>query len=97
MPDQLVAHADAAKNPRTGETVPGTDQRVADKLRLAAVEFFEQVGGADSCLAMAKDFCPGIETGALHADFAREGRDYLRENGLLASDATCEANALILK
>ena len=46
---------------------------------------------------MAKEFCPGIETGALHADFAREGRDYLRDNGLLASDATCEANALILK
>ena len=48
-------------------------------------------------LAMAKEFCPGIETDAQHADFAREGRDYLRENGLIASDASCEANALILK
>ena len=46
---------------------------------------------------MAKEFCPGIEADALHVDFAREGRDYLRENGLLASDSSCEANALILK
>ena len=26
-----------------------------------------------------------------------EGRQYLHENGLLASDSSCEANALILK
>lgn len=48
-------------------------------------------------LAMAKEFCPGIELDARHEDFAIEGRNYLRENGLLASDSSCEANALILK
>ena len=50
-----------------------------------------------SSLAMAKEFCPGIEPDAKHAQFAREGREYLQENGLLASDSSCEANALILK
>jgi uncharacterized protein len=48
-------------------------------------------------LAMAKEFCPGIEPDAKHAQFALEGREYLQENGLLASDSSCEANALILK
>lgn len=47
-------------------------------------------------LAMAKEFCPGIKATAQHADFAREGRAYLAANDLLAKDATCEANALIL-
>lgn len=50
-----------------------------------------------SSLAMAKEFCPGIDINAEHADFAREGRAYLRDNGLIATDASCEANALILK
>lgn len=48
-------------------------------------------------LAMAKEFCPGISADAPHAAFEREGRQYLHENGLLASDSSCEANALILK
>ena len=48
-------------------------------------------------LAMAKEFCPGIHADAKHAQFACEGRKYLQENGLIASDASCEANALILK
>ena len=48
-------------------------------------------------LSMAKEFCPGIEESAKHEDFAREGRAYLKEHNLLASDASCEANALILK
>ena len=48
-------------------------------------------------LAMAKEFCPGISPDAPHAAFAQQGRQYLRENGLLASDSSCEANALILK
>lgn len=47
-------------------------------------------------LAMAKEFCPGIKATAKHVDFAREGRAYLAANDLLAKDATCEANALIL-
>ena len=46
---------------------------------------------------MAKEFCPGIIPGASHADFAQQGRQYLRQHGLLASDSSCEANALILK
>ena len=48
-------------------------------------------------LAMAKEFCPGINADAPHAAFERQGRQYLHENGLLASDSSCEANALILK
>jgi uncharacterized protein len=47
-------------------------------------------------LAMAKEYCPGILPTASHSDFAAEGRRYLREANLIASDPTCEANALIL-
>lgn len=47
-------------------------------------------------LEMAKAFCPGIRRDVSHKDFARAGLDYLRRNGLVASDPTCEANALIL-
>jgi len=47
-------------------------------------------------LYLAKDFCPGIRQDIEHADFAKQGRDYLAEEGLLASDASCEARALIL-
>lgn len=47
-------------------------------------------------LALAKDFCPGIDPEATHADFARAGRAYLAEQGLLGSDPTREANALVL-
>ena len=46
---------------------------------------------------MAKEFCPGIRPETRHADFAQAGRDYLLQNGLLANDSSCEANALILK
>lgn len=48
-------------------------------------------------LEMAKEFCPGIEPAADHATFSDAGKRYLRENGLLASNSQCEANALILK
>ena len=48
-------------------------------------------------LAMAKEFCPGINAKVTHADFVRAGYDYLREHKLLASDASQEANALILE
>ncbi len=47
-------------------------------------------------LELAKDFCPGIRSDVSHAEFAKQGRAYLKENGLLASDPTCEARALIL-
>lgn len=50
---------------------------------------------ADS-LELAKDFCPGIRSDVTHAEFARQGRAYLTENNLVASDPTCEARALIL-
>ena len=50
-----------------------------------------------SSLALAKEYCPGIRPDASHAEFAREGLDTLRREGLLAQDASCEANALILR
>ena len=47
-------------------------------------------------LALAKDFCPGINPDISHEDFAREGMAYLEQERLLASDTRTEANALIL-
>ena len=47
-------------------------------------------------LALAKDFCPGINPDISHDDFAREGMAYLEKERLLASDTRTEANALIL-
>ena len=47
-------------------------------------------------LALAKDFCPGINPDISHEDFAREGMAYLEKEHLLASDTRTEANALIL-
>ncbi len=47
-------------------------------------------------LALAKDFCPGINPDISHEDFAREGMAYLEKELLLASDTRTEANALIL-
>lgn len=47
-------------------------------------------------LALAKDYCPGIASGVQHETFAQAGRAYLREQGLCAHDASCEANALIV-
>lgn len=46
-------------------------------------------------LHMAKEFCPGIRQDATHADFVAEGRKYLHDHGLEASDPRCEANALL--
>lgn len=48
-----------------------------------------------SSLAMARDFCPGIDKEASHAEFVEAGLAYLRENGLGARDASTEANALV--
>lgn len=47
-------------------------------------------------LEMAKDFCPGIKADIQHADFAEAGVGYLHNKGLLASDTTAEARALII-
>lgn len=47
-------------------------------------------------LAMAKDFCPGIDKNATHADFSKEGKAYLAASGLLAQNPSTDANALIL-
>jgi len=46
-------------------------------------------------LFMAKDFCPGISKDATHAEFVSEGRQYLKENGLVAHNANTEAVALL--
>ncbi|MDR3362295.1 MAG: YkgJ family cysteine cluster protein [Desulfovibrio sp.] len=47
-------------------------------------------------LDMAKDFCPGINSGVTYDDFANLGRIWLKKNNLLASDPTCEANTLVV-
>ncbi|MDR2744854.1 MAG: YkgJ family cysteine cluster protein [Desulfovibrio sp.] len=47
-------------------------------------------------LGLAKAFCPGISPHVGHDDFARLGREYLREHNLLASNPACEAITLIL-
>lgn len=58
--------------------------------------FRGNVVDADS-LELAKDFCPGIRSDVTHADFAEQGRAYLKEHCLIATDPTCEARALILE
>ncbi len=47
-------------------------------------------------LAMAKDFCPGIDPHCDHTSFARAGLNYLKRHNLLAHDAEKEGNAVIL-
>ncbi len=44
---------------------------------------------------LAKDYCPGISASSTHEEFVTQGRIYLKENNLHASDVTCEAHALI--
>ncbi len=46
---------------------------------------------------MARSYCPGICRESSHEEFVREGRAYLRDNGLLADDAAKEANSLIVR
>lgn len=48
-------------------------------------------------LAMAKDFCPGIDKDASFEDFATIGLAWLETRGLVAADPQTEANALIVK
>lgn len=47
-------------------------------------------------LAMAREFCPGIDPGCSFEDFVRSGLAYLRTENLLGEDADKEANSLII-
>ncbi len=43
---------------------------------------------------LAMDYCPGINSKVTHADFVEEGKKYLQEHGLYATESTTQANAL---
>jgi Fe-S-cluster containining protein len=43
---------------------------------------------------LAQDYCPGIVAASGHAEFARQGIAYVRDNGLAKSGREDEANAL---
>ncbi|WP_022661870.1 YkgJ family cysteine cluster protein [Paucidesulfovibrio longus] len=45
---------------------------------------------------MIQDYCPGVNPAAGHAEFVRQGREYLRAHGLLRDDPAVDPNALIL-
>lgn len=47
-------------------------------------------------LEMAKEFCPGIKRTVSFEDFAKRGFAYLEQEGILATDASKEANALLI-
>ena len=47
--------------------------------------------------AMARSFCPGINSQISHEEFVQAGLTYLRKENLLAHDASHEANALIVQ
>ena len=49
----------------------------------------------EDSLAMAKEFCPGINSVIGHAAFVRAGLCYLEQHQLRASDPEHEANALL--
>ncbi|MEF3698362.1 YkgJ family cysteine cluster protein [Desulfolutivibrio sp.] len=42
---------------------------------------------------MAQDFCPGIAPDVPHAEFARQGLAYLREQGICRSSGPCDPDA----
>ncbi|WP_285905777.1 YkgJ family cysteine cluster protein [Pseudodesulfovibrio pelocollis] len=44
---------------------------------------------------MVQEYCPGINPEAGHAEFVRQGRRYLRDEGLLRYDPDTSPNALI--
>lgn len=46
-------------------------------------------------LYLAKDYCPGIRQDATFEEFIAEGKAYLEENGLVASDPKTEGHALL--
>lgn len=47
-------------------------------------------------LALAKDFCPGIDPGVPHWQFRQAGLKYLQECGLLHKDASQDPAALVI-
>jgi Fe-S-cluster containining protein len=77
--------------------LPGTGCSVhADKPDICrAWPFFRGNMVDKDSLAMAKEFCPGINPAIGHGAFVRAGLRYLRECRLGASDPAREANALI--
>lgn len=44
---------------------------------------------------MVQDYCPGINPKADHAEFVKQGREYLRNEDLLRYDPETSPNALI--
>jgi Fe-S-cluster containining protein len=44
---------------------------------------------------MVQEYCPGINPEAGHAEFVRQGRRYLRDEGLVRYDPDTSPNALI--
>ncbi len=44
---------------------------------------------------MIQEYCPGVNPEAGHAEFVRQGREYLREEDLLRYDPESSPNALI--
>lgn len=50
----------------------------------------------ESSWEMIQEYCPGVNAEAGHAEFARQGRAYLRENGLIRTNGSQDPNALIV-
>lgn len=44
---------------------------------------------------MIQEYCPGVNPEAGHKEFARQGMEYLRKEGLLRYDSDVDPNALI--
>ncbi|WP_147821276.1 YkgJ family cysteine cluster protein [Salidesulfovibrio onnuriiensis] len=44
---------------------------------------------------MIQEYCPGVNPEAGHAEFVRQGRQYLRDENLLRYDPATDPNALI--
>lgn len=44
---------------------------------------------------MVQDYCPGVNPKAGHAEFVRQGREYLRANGLVPRDPKTAPHALL--
>ena len=49
----------------------------------------------ESSWELIQDYCPGVNPKAGHAEFVRQGREYLREQDLLRYDPDTSPNALI--
>ena len=44
---------------------------------------------------MIQEYCPGVNPEAGHAEFVRQGREYLARHGLLGTDPAHDPNALL--